>query len=450
MLDALESGELHGRRNRRDHRAGASAGRRARRSARMDIAGLDMLAHVRRNLHERLPALDARRLRGCRRSSSDGRAGLIGEKAGQRLLQAREGAGGESRSSRSIRSRSSTGRRRRSRLPSLDAAKSIDDVGERMQDAVQGQGPRRRVPARDARRRRSSTRAQVAPDDRRTRSTTSTARCNGASAGSSGRSRRSTRSASRRRGRMASGAAVDAPLPPCWRRSSSAGNRFAAADRRRPPRPADASQLAQDGARSSVKKNAGASLVDLGDGVLARRVPLEDERDRRRHAADAHAGVREARAQLRRAGRRQRGAELLRRREPDAAAARSAGGQLGRGRPDGARVPGRHWRCATPRAGRRRAGRPGARRRLRDCAARRSRAGGGRNLHRPGRSGRRADSRRRRHEGDGGARGRRAAAGRGPAAAVQRVFETIGFAKVSTSAPDARRLGYLREWTASR
>jgi 3-hydroxyacyl-CoA dehydrogenase len=29
--------------------------------------------------------------------------------------------------------------------------------------------------------------------------------------------------------------------------------------------------------------------------------------------------------------------------------------------------------------------------------------------------------------------------------AVQRVFETIGFAKVSTSAPDARRIGYLRD-----
>jgi 3-hydroxyacyl-CoA dehydrogenase len=28
---------------------------------------------------------------------------------------------------------------------------------------------------------------------------------------------------------------------------------------------------------------------------------------------------------------------------------------------------------------------------------------------------------------------------------VQRVFETIGFAKVSTSAPDSRRLGYLRD-----
>jgi 3-hydroxyacyl-CoA dehydrogenase len=31
-----------------------------------------------------------------------------------------------------------------------------------------------------------------------------------------------------------------------------------------------------------------------------------------------------------------------------------------------------------------------------------------------------------------------------PLPLVQRVFETIGFAKVSTSGPDARRLGYLR------
>ena len=33
---------------------------------------------------------------------------------------------------------------------------------------------------------------------------------------------------------------------------------------------------------------------------------------------------------------------------------------------------------------------------------------------------------------------------------VQRVFETIGFAKVSTSAADAKRLGLLREVDASR
>jgi 3-hydroxyacyl-CoA dehydrogenase len=35
--------------------------------------------------------------------------------------------------------------------------------------------------------------------------------------------------------------------------------------------------------------------------------------------------------------------------------------------------------------------------------------------------------------------------GADPLPLVQRVFETIGFAKVSTSGPDARRLGYLRD-----
>ena len=33
---------------------------------------------------------------------------------------------------------------------------------------------------------------------------------------------------------------------------------------------------------------------------------------------------------------------------------------------------------------------------------------------------------------------------------IQRAFETIGFAKTSTSAPDAQRLGYLRPPTPSR
>ena len=53
---------------------------------------------------------------------------------------------------------------------------------------------------------------------------------------------------------------------------------------------------------------------------------------------------------------------------------------------------------------------------------------------------------RRRHEGDAGARdGAAAGAATDLLPFVQRVFETIGFAKVSTSAADARRLGYLRD-----
>ena len=92
-------------------------------------------------------------------------------------------------------------------------------------------------------------------------------------------------------------------------------------------------------------------------------------------------------------------------------------------------------------------GRPDARRRLRDRAARRSRAGGGRKLHRPGRGRRRPDSRRaaapRRCWRARSTGCRRPQADLLPL--VQRVFETIGFAKVSTSAADARRLGYLRD-----
>ena len=125
-----------------------------------------------------------------------------------------------------------------------------------------------------------------------------------------------------------------------------------------------------------------------------------------------------SRRELRGARRRQRRAEFFGRRQPDAAAARGAGRQLGRDRPDDPRVPGRDPGAALRRrAGRRRAGGPDARRRLRDRAARRPRAGGGGKLHRPRRSRRRADSRRRRHEGDARASGRRPAAdARRPAA----------------------------------
>ena len=118
-----------------------------------------------------------------------------------------------------------------------------------------------------------------------------------------------------------------------------------------------------------------------------------------------HAGVEEAAQNFAGARRRQRGAELLRRREHDAAAPRSAGGQLGRGGPDGARVPERdHGAALSRRAGGRRAGGPGARRRLRDCAAR---AIAYRRRPKPTSAWskwRRADPRRRRHEGDAGAR----------------------------------------------
>jgi 3-hydroxyacyl-CoA dehydrogenase len=54
-------------------------------------------------------------------------------------------------------------------------------------------------------------------------------------------------------------------------------------------------------------------------------------------------------------------------------------------------------------------------------------------------------SRGRRHQGDAGARDGRLPPGADVLPHVQRVFETIGFAKVSTSGPQARELGFLRD-----
>ena len=131
--------------------------------------------------------------------------------------------------------------------------------------AVPRQGQGRRVPARDAWRRRCSTRARRARRSR-TRSTTSIARCAGASAGSSVRSRRSTRSASRRR----RGLRRD---PPCSivARSAQAPTEAAARSRGRPcrpgPGPADPAPAKRADNRSS-RRTPAPSLVDLGDGVL--------------------------------------------------------------------------------------------------------------------------------------------------------------------------------------
>ena len=82
--------------------------------------------------------------------------------------------------------------------------------------------------------------------------------------------------------------------------------------------------------RRRPRQNAGASLIDLGDGVLQ----VEFHSKMNAIGGDTiqmlQAGVQGSVAELRRARRRQRRAELFRRRQPDAAAARGAGGQLGR------------------------------------------------------------------------------------------------------------------------
>ena len=176
------------------------------------------------------------------------------------------------------------------------------------------------------------------------------------------------------------------------------------------------------------------------------RVPFEAQHHRRRHRADAGGwsdrGVRTVRG----ACGRQRRRRFLRRRQPHAGAAGGAGRQLGRDRPDGPQLPERGHRAAVlAGAGGRRAGRPRPRRRLRDRAPRRPRAGRGRDLHGQAEVGvglipagcgtkeltvRAIDA---------------TMPGTDPLPGLRRAFETIGFGKVSTSAAHARQLGLMRD-----
>ena len=153
---------------------------------------------------------------------------------------------------------------------------------------------------------------------------------------------RRRRSASRREGRALPAECRDA----CWRRARHRS--IEAADRDRQPAhailrserdDATASSKPRPGimvladikrARGVVKKNAGASLVDLGDGVLclefhSKMNSLGDDT-----VAMMHAGIEETDAQFRGDGHRQPGREFQRRREPDAGPAGRAGRRMGR------------------------------------------------------------------------------------------------------------------------
>ena len=326
VLRALESGEYTI--EEIDAITGPALGRPKSATFRtMDIAGIDVLG-ARREEPATLDAA-ARVVDRARRARLDRREGRPG------LLQARKAGRRPGTEILTLDPATLTYRPRQSaRLPSLDAARSIDDTGERIKTLFLGKdkvgeflrdtlGPTLRYTAQGRARHRLL--------DRRRRSR----RCGGDSAGSSGRSRSWTRSASaatrserRRSRRAATDSATDGvpPAAPDLQILKSAKDRQQVVRRERRRQP-----------RRSRRRRA------------RRRVPLEDERDRRRHDPDAARRREGSRRELRGARRRQRRAELLRRRQPDAAAARSAGRQLGRDRPDGPRVPGqRPRRCATP------------------------------------------------------------------------------------------------------
>ena len=105
----------------------------------LDLAGIDILCHVVRNLHERLPDERARARFVLPAFVERMLAkGLIGEKSGQGFYKRVKGADGESEiltlDYETLEYRS----RKPAKLPSLDAANAISDTGERIRTLFNG------------------------------------------------------------------------------------------------------------------------------------------------------------------------------------------------------------------------------------------------------------------------------------------------------------------------
>jgi 3-hydroxyacyl-CoA dehydrogenase len=105
----------------------------------LDLAGVDILGHVVHNLHERLEDEQARRtfvLPPLVEQMLE--RGLTGEKAGQGFYKRVKGKGGESEILTLDPATLDYRPRTAPRLPSLDAAQSIADVGERVRTLYEG------------------------------------------------------------------------------------------------------------------------------------------------------------------------------------------------------------------------------------------------------------------------------------------------------------------------
>ena len=189
-------------------------------------------------------------------------------------------------------------------------------------------------------------------------------------------------------------------------------------------------------ARGVVKKNAGASLIDVGDGVLclefhSKMNSLGDDQ-----VAMMHAGIEETAQNFQAMIIANQGENfsvganlmlvLLAAQEGEWDELNAAVNAL---------PAGQHGHQVRAEAGGGGAVRHDAGRRLRDRAACRARAGVGRDLHGPGGSRRGRDPGGRRLQGDCCCAW----------AMPRQAFELIGYAKVSTSAEDARQLGLLRD-----
>jgi 3-hydroxyacyl-CoA dehydrogenase len=105
----------------------------------LDLAGLDIVGHVIRDLHQRLPDPDARATFTLPPFIEQMLAkGLVGEKTGQGFYKRVKSAAGESEILTLDRSTLEYVPRRAAKLPSLDSARTITDVGERITTLFNG------------------------------------------------------------------------------------------------------------------------------------------------------------------------------------------------------------------------------------------------------------------------------------------------------------------------
>jgi 3-hydroxyacyl-CoA dehydrogenase len=246
----------------------------------LDLAGVDILVHVIRNLSERLPDERARARFVLPAFVEQMLAkGLIGEKAGQGFYKRVKGAGGESEILTLDHETLEYRPRKSVKLPSLDSANTIADTGERIKTLFEGSD-------RVGRFLRSTLApalvyaANVTPDiafspddvDRVMRWGFGWELGPFETADAIGIERV-----------IEAAREVDADLvasgvPAIWRSAlessrtgpAEAGHHVRLRDGEVPPAAADLQILRAAKERSRVvKKNPGASLVDLGDGVLA-------------------------------------------------------------------------------------------------------------------------------------------------------------------------------------
>ena len=138
MLDKVASGEFTI--EEVDAITGPALGRpRSATFRTLDLAGVDILGHVVHNLHERLEDEEARRsfvLPPFVEQMLE--RGQVGEKAGRGFYKRVSGAGGESEILTLDPATLEYRPRKAARFPSLDAAQSIADVGERVRSLYHG------------------------------------------------------------------------------------------------------------------------------------------------------------------------------------------------------------------------------------------------------------------------------------------------------------------------